>query len=290
MISEDFYKFNLKMLENSSLPLHYKQGKTGEKIVDVDGKKFLHVDYYESISLDFFNQATQTNFIDNPILGIISVFSVFEIYLDNKYKYLKSLSTFRARHDNLPKSTNTEIVQKSFYRIFKIIRNAITHDINSISYQNGFYKISYYHHSRFYLEIGDKTLLELYTATLLLIDDSVEKMRGIYFKQCILLWYYNSIIANIKIKDDCKFVSNIGNPISLNPRRDVIINAEYKLDSNSILIENSRYLNENIRHFAISTVDKCYVIPQECLDHHKILVHELFKWKADKCYLTSSLN
>jgi hypothetical protein len=216
---------------------------------------------------------------------------MFDSFLDIKYEFPSNYN-FKKRHDFLPINTNTEIIQKSFYRIYKIIRNAITHNINSITCQNGNNRINYKRNDKrndtdFLLEISDDHLIELYTATMILLDENIKKRRGDLFKEGILLWYYNNIISSIgnAISDDCAFDRIIGNPVPLNPNRIVIINAQYKLLDEFITIENSKYPRQNIRDFSIMIDDECYVIPQEYLKSNKIAANEINVWKVDKSYL-----
>jgi len=221
--------------------------------------------------------------LSEPILGIMILFGIFDTYLDTKYPALQGKS-FKQKHDHLPAGSNIEIIQKSFFRIYKLIRNAITHSADKVNYSNGATTINYtFSGSHFELQINDDNLLKLYTATLLLIDSKIDENRGDYFKEGLLKWYYDSISPAL-INDDCSF-DFLPTIVPLHPMRDIIINSEFSVEEEKIIIKNSEFPKNTIRDFAIEYLGECYVIPQEHLCHHAIYTDDLPRWKADSSYL-----
>jgi hypothetical protein len=285
MIIDDFYTFNFELLTKSNLAIKPRTTKSEEFIKEDDnGERNIHTKVYLRVSDRL--SIGEIDVLSKPILGIMIVFGIFDVYLDTKYDYLQGKS-YKQKHDSLPVSNNIEVIQKSFFRIFKLIRNAITHSANSITYSNNRTIINYvFNSTNFKLEISDEALIQLYTATLLLMDDNFETDRGEYMKEGLLKWYYDKILRDIVISDDCSFTS-LPNIVSLNPMRNIIVNPEFHVHDNDLVIENSKFPREINRDFAINYNEACYVIPQEHLLNFSIPINDLHKWKANTSYLST---
>ena len=105
------------------------------------------------------------------------LFTVFDGYLENKYSLAEGAS-FRVHYDNLPYVDDMELVQKNCYRILKLIRNAIQHNLSNVNYDNGNYDINYtYRGTDFKLNISKNGMTYLYSIVVYLMKDSV---LGIY--------------------------------------------------------------------------------------------------------------
>jgi len=283
MITNDFYNFNYDLLSKSNLILTTRNAKSEEHFVqDENGGERLHT--YMIMSANLGIVISETDILSKPILGIMILFGIFDTYLDTKYPALQGKS-FKQKHDHLPVGSNIEIIQKSFFRIYKLIRNAITHSADKVNCSAGTTTISYtFNGSHFQLQINDDNLLKLYTATLLLTDSKIDENRGTSFKEGLLNWYYDDILSALIISDDCSFDA-LPAIVSLNPMRDIIINSEFSVEEEKIIIKNSKFHIDTIRDFAIEHLGECYVIPQEHLCHHAICTDDLPRWKADSSYL-----
>jgi hypothetical protein len=281
----EFYDFNYHLLTQCNIAARRHFNKCEESIVtEEDGEKRIHTKAYmtfrDSLSL------RNINIIEKPILGFAIAFSIFDIYIDQKYTYLQGVS-YKRKHDTLPITDNLEKMQKAFYRISKLIRNAITHDVSAINYANKKTIINYsFNSTSFYLEINDSSLIELYTAMLFLVDTKFEIQRGLYMKEGILKWYYDDIISNTSINDDCAY-EPLSPIITLSPNREVIVNAHFSENADKLIIENDKYPMPVFRDYAITFNDECYVIPQEHLIDSQIAINDLIKWKSDPYFLTT---
>lgn len=281
MINNDFYSFNYDLLLKSNLLFNPRKAKSEEFFENNEnGEEEIHERIYIKCSDRM--SVSEIDILSKPILGAVILFGIFDTYLDSKYPSIQG-KTFKQKHDNLPTSNNIEIIQKSFFRIYKLIRNAITHSASSITCLDSMTKINYVHRgTTFNLQIKDTHLIELYTASLLIINSEFDEDRGLFMKEGLLKWYYDRIVDNsIAISDDCSF-STLSDIIPLDPMRDIIVNAQYYIEDNNLVIKNNKFIRRTTRDFAIEFEDECYVIPQEHLSSNSIAIAELYKWKASK--------
>lgn len=284
-MKDKFLDYNRKILEKSNLSLEYKEVKETEEIKLTDGKERVYKTKYLAFHDKIGGQPIDLQ--SNPILANLCVFSMFDMNIDIIYPTAEGRS-FKAKYDLIKCDDNIGIITKAFYRIFKLIRNAMTHSIDSIKIEQNNNIIDYiFKGTRFYLEISDKSLVELYTATIILLDCKISEKRGLKFKEGILSYYYNQIIEKITIKDDISQNNDfIQLTYQLNPRREIVVNAVYSIEDNKIKIKNAELDNTEKRDFAIKYNDKCYVIPIEVLERSCINIGKLLEWEADNRYLT----
>ena len=279
-----FLDYNRDILEKSNLSLEYKEAKEKEEIRLIDGKEKIHKVKYLEVSDRIGVQPI--NLQSKPILANLCVFNMLDMNIDTMYANAEG-KNFKAKYDLIKCNDNIGIITKAFYRIFKIIRNAMTHSINSIRIEQNNNIIDYtFKGTRFYLEISDKSLVELYTATILLLDCRISEKRGLKFKEGILSYYYNRIMGRITIKDDISSSNDFTQLMyELNPRREIVVNAVYSIEDNKIKIKNAELDNTEIRDFAITYNNKCYVIPIEILESNCINISNLVEWESDNSYL-----
>ena len=126
--------------------------------IDEDGKEkhTVHMSLYDYMY-------SKVELSEAWVAGNLLLFTVFDGYLENKY-HLTEGASFREHYDNLPDNTSIEIIEKSCYRIFKIIRNGIQHNLSHVNYNDGSYNISYCHRNTSYaLQISKNGVRYLYT-------------------------------------------------------------------------------------------------------------------------------
>lgn len=78
----------------------------------------------------------------NFIVAQTVMFILFDTLIDLKHQNLEGES-FKKRYEKLPSNTNIEHIIKESYRIFKIIRNPLTHNRTSAHTSNSQLNISY---------------------------------------------------------------------------------------------------------------------------------------------------
>lgn len=210
------------------------------------------------------------------VAGNILLFTVFDGYLENKYHLVEGAS-FRAHYNNLPDNTPMEIIEKNCYRIFKIIRNGIQHNLSNVNYNNGSYNISYcYNHTQYALQISRNGIRCLYTLVMDIIREQIEGVYGKYrtsgHYNGILYTMYTDMLKEItQISDDIR--TNLpAVPNGLKLRFSVRYAVENPIileeDDISVVfhhIENNGTDDESSSRYYYSTdyIYKDYLLPQE---------------------------
>nr|WP_314502915.1 hypothetical protein [uncultured Lachnoanaerobaculum sp.] len=225
---------------------------------------------------------SDTMFFNKPslseawIAGNLLLFTVFDGYLENECKLVEGAS-FRQHYNGLPESTNLEIISKNCYRIIKIIRNAIQHNLSCVIFDQGNYDISYkYNNTQYELSLSSMGVENLYTLIMNIIQGKVSGINAKYHTkghyEGIICTQYSELIKGIKrIADDITGdLINVSCLIKLRaivryPVENPIIIAE---DENTITfkhIENNSIHNENSSQYYYSTdyIYKEFLIPQE---------------------------
>lgn len=210
------------------------------------------------------------------VAGNILLFTIFDGYLENKYNLIEGES-FRNHYNNLPENTLLEKISKNCYRILKLIRNAIQHNLSNVVYSDGNYDINYhYGNTLFKLQISSNGVRNLYTLILNIVQG---KIMGSYEKyttnghyEGIMYTLYAEMIKCItNLSDD--FGSNlldVSGGIKLRaivryPVENPIIISE---DENAIIfvhIETNGTDDESSNQYRYSTdyVYKDFILPQE---------------------------
>lgn len=276
----EYLDFMKQILDKSDLNLQYKENFIEENL---NTKKILIS--FNEININSSESEIRINW--KPILAIPSIFGIFDIFLESKYQNLIN-NSFKKKYDYLPNTNDTEKIQKNFYRIYKVIRNAITHNIENIIYHECKNIIDYttkYNKKEtyFHLEISDDSLIMLYKATISMMDDKIYERRGIKFYEGLLTGYNNFIINKIDLKDDIdenNFFYCESIPLSMH--RDIVCNSIIEVNDENIIIENSKREHFNARDFAFVFEENCYVVPEEYLIDNKINKSEINDWKVER--------
>lgn len=275
-----FLKYNKEILSKSNLYLDFTEDEENEEIKIVDGKKKLYTTKFLNLSDSFSGRKIELN--EAPILANICIFGLFDTYIDTKYPKAEG-ETFRKKLDIISADSNTGIIEKNFFRIFKVIRNAMTHSMDSIQIKDHSTEISYtFKGTKYYMYISDNALIMLYTAVLMLIENTIEDNRGKVFKEGLLAYYYDQIISTLIIEDDVKDIEELPrNVIRLNPKnRALITNPQYSIKDSYIRIENAAFEKSYSRDFVVMYQNEKYIIPSEVLSDSIISIDDLQKWKA----------
>lgn len=210
------------------------------------------------------------------VAGNLLLFTVFDGYLENTY-HLTEGATFREHYNNLPENTLIEIITKNCYRIFKIIRNGIQHNLSNVNYNAGSYNIKYsYRNTSFALQISKNGVRNLYTLIMDIIKGRIEGVYGKYRTS----GHYDGIMYTLytdMLKEIIQMSDDIGTnllivPKGLKLRRFV----RYPVENPTILEEDDTHIifrhrenngtddeSSNQYHYSTDYIYKDYLLPQE---------------------------
>ncbi len=174
--------------------------------VEVDLAAFLP-DGTRQTSMTFFTSFANSKaaLSDAWIAGNILLFTAYDGYLEQKYGLLEG-DSFHNHYEGLPESTTTQIIEKNCYRLMKIIRNAIQHNLSSVMY-SGAYDISYnFRGTDFKLQISSSGMDHLYSALICIMDGriygSTNKLNTEGHFEGLLLYHYREVDKWLNLIND----------------------------------------------------------------------------------------
>lgn len=244
-------------------PVRYKLDEEGNEVAMV----------YDSFCDTLLEKSAMS---DAWVAGNLLLFTVFDGYLENKYQLIEGES-FRKHYEALPENTSMEKIVKNCYRIMKIIRNGIQHNMSNVNCNSDNYDINYYHRSVSYiLKISRNGIKYLYT---IIMNTILEQIMGIstkymttgHFEGIIYSWYTEMLNEITQFSDDIntellivpnelKIRSTVRYPIE-NPH----VVAEDETTITFSHMENNMVPDENNNQYYYSQdyTYKDYLLPQE---------------------------
>ncbi|MDD3417206.1 MAG: hypothetical protein PHY47_24955 [Lachnospiraceae bacterium] len=165
--------------------------------------------------------STSVSFRDNKsklseawVAGNILVFTMFDSWLEDKYALTEG-ATFKQHYNEIigrigSTLSDLQIIEISCYRILKLIRNAIQHNLSAIAYDMNDGFIIAYTHSRynteFLLEISAESITYLYSLIIALIEKRIQGLPDKYTSEGsylgVMRSYYDKLIAGIGTLND----------------------------------------------------------------------------------------
>lgn len=255
----------------SDLDFHSTQIRPIRCEIDQDGNE-MHICSMSVIDATF----RKTSLSEAWVAGNLLLFTVFDGYLESKYLLTEGAS-FRAHYKELPEKSLIEKISKNCYRIMKIIRNAIQHNMSSVTRVSGGYSISYCKKNTWNeLQISKEGVRNLYTLIMNLIQGKIMGMNREFLTsghyEGILYSLYMDMVSEIsKLSDDIgtelidisdalKLRSVVRYPVE-NPR----IIADNDTTITFSHIENNGTDDENSSQYCYSTdyTYNGYLLPQE---------------------------
>lgn len=140
---------------------------------------------------------------NNWIVENMLVFSLYDGYLEEKYA-LPEGQAFRQRYLSLPGSTDKERLEKNCYRLIKLMRNAILHNLSKIVVSDKGYNINYNNQKNqaIQLEISQKAVRFLYTILLTLVQNKkLIKTKG-HWESLLYSYYHEMEKGIVSLQDD----------------------------------------------------------------------------------------
>lgn len=237
-------------------PIRYKEKKNEE------------ADYTENIYISdtmFFNKSSLS---EAWVAGNLLLFTVFDGYLENKND-LDEGDSFRKHYYKLPENTNLERISKNSYRIIKIIRNAIQHNLSSVNFDKGNYEISYkYKDTQYELFLSSIGVQNLYTLIMNIIQEKVSGIRGKYHTdghyEGIICTQYSELLKGIKqISDDIK-----GALIDVSCSNKLRAEVRFPVENPIIVEEDEKniifeHIQNNYNDYSTDYIYKGFLIPEE---------------------------
>ena len=205
----------------------------------------------------------------NWIVENMLVFSLYDGYLEEKYA-LPEGQAFRQRYLSLPEITDEERLEKNCYRLIKLMRNAILHNLSKIVVSDKGYKINYSNQKNqtICLEISQKAVRFLYTILLTLVQNKkFIKTKG-HWENLLYSYYHEMEKGIVSLQDDIMSVGLIpfrDQPIYLNyASRHQVQNPIVTEDtSEGLVIERFGKHSTEISDYYLMWNGEAYIIPEE---------------------------
>lgn len=218
------------------------------------------------------------------------IFSMFDLLLEASGKLQGD--TFRQRCLSLNVSTTSpdnEKIQEFVYRVLKQIRNAVVHNIASITLVGDIINASYsYRSTAFNIQISKKNLEKVLQLAYLFsfgVTDELQRLPAIYLSG-VLASIYDKLVSEIVLSDD---INHAVYPLNTTVRisalqREQHIDTKYEVfNSDFLKIKsiNHPYVERYPIDYILTYDGKEYIVPFEILDQdNKIPISELHNWAA----------
>lgn len=117
--------------------------------------------------------STKAQLSEAWVASNILLFTVFDGYLENKYSLTEGAS-FKKHYDNLPSNNELQSIEKDCYRVLKLIRNGIQHNLSNVIVSKESYAISYsFNETSYSLQINSRAMRYLYTVIMNIISTRI---------------------------------------------------------------------------------------------------------------------
>lgn len=204
------------------------------------------------------------------IATIMLLFTLYDGWLEDKHN-LKEGDTFKNHYTNLPDIADEEKIQKECYRIFKILRNAIQHNLSKITVtKNGLSLIYSRSQVIFALDITKDGLRYLNGLLYYYISEDLNKTltTGHYIE--ILRMIYHKLTNEISLIEDefsnqLIYKGKVSNSIFHSDNRVKLDNCSYSVTSNDVILTKYRkeICGNGANDFVIQYNGQKYLLPEE---------------------------
>ncbi|MEX3625359.1 hypothetical protein [Viridibacillus arvi] len=282
-MNQDFLTETVRFLKHSDLnlyPLEYRKVELtfeDDKII-----KNIHLELSEVYS----NKPQISN---NLILQVIVIFSTLDAKIDLKFPELQG-QTFKYKYDHLPCESDEDIIFKECFRVFKLLRNAATHSMTSITVTNEKILVQYnFRGTNFYLDITQMGMSLLFTYILEsfspdnrytnnhrkafnreLFDRINAEIPGITDEFGTGL---NQISEEFRLKKSVRYYLKNPSFILLNESNKLRITTPYELKS-------EYEQGYSVDYLINMSEDATYLVPSEMLnEQYEITISNIIDWK-----------
>ncbi len=182
------------------------------------------------------------------IASNLIMFAVFDGYLESEYPNLEEGASFRNHYNNLPDSSEIDLIRKDCYRIMKLLRNAAQHSLSGVVHDDNGYTVDYiYHNTNYRLKITNNSVNCLYTMIVNFISNRIMGLSKDYHTpghfDAAMRMFYEEMCKGIEyLHDDIRERTQVpinGTKLRLSLRYP-IINLEPLCNSNKLIFEYIR--------------------------------------------------
>ena len=186
----------LSIIKKSDMQLREIEIRDIEYADDKSKKSTMYIEIVESLCMGA--SLSKSWIVQNQL-----IFLLFDGYLEDMY-LMEEGTSFKYRYEKVPETSNMDIVRKNCYRIMKIFRNAITHNLSHIEVTKSGYKIGYKNkkNQTIRLEITEAAVQTLYALIIALVEDRIEKVHTKGHFEGFLLSFYNELLLGIGALED----------------------------------------------------------------------------------------
>ncbi len=154
-----------------------------------------------------------TRLSNSDVASNILIFTVFDGFVEDKYSLTEG-NSFKKHYEALPDNTDIELIQKDCYRILKLMRNAMQHNLSGVEIEQSIYCFGYRHkNTDFKLEISKRSVELLYTIVLALIKNGMVGLETQGHYEAVLKEFYKMMLSGISIIED-EFGNELNSNIS----------------------------------------------------------------------------
>lgn len=188
------------ILESNMVEQHIRAVELIPVTLLENGRKNLHIEMFDKCFPRF------TDLSQGWLVSDLLLFTVFDGYLIHKYGLTEGAS-FKNHYQVLPVSNDTEIIQKDCYRIMKLIRNAVQHNLSSVVRNDDGCEIVYaFRGTNYRLKISKNGLDYLYTIIVNIVQEKIIGLyKGFHTKghfEGIICKMYQDLCSEILYMDD----------------------------------------------------------------------------------------
>lgn len=273
--ASDMSNFNFLQSEIRKIEYHEPFLENGEPNPEYDSKNpYRHTMHMECGEVMNGNVPLSKSWMANNIL----IFTVFDGWLEEKYGLTEGES-FRRHYQELEAmaSVPLDMVALNCYRILKVIRNGIQHNLGSVDFDEHGYHIAYTNKmgTDFLLEITKEATNLLYTIVLALIEERISgidrKYHTIGHYEGILLSYYRSVCDGTGILEDDITVSGTAKPLDTVNGLQLAAGVRYLVVNPFTVSEDEHYVT--VTGYPVHTAGEAvdYII---CMDGKRYLMPE----------------
>lgn len=175
-----FIHHTLMMLEDAGMSIRYPEIR--RVTLDEQGKSTMH----RHVSL---MHGKRVSIEQNPQMKFMMLFALLDFYVDATYPDMEGKG-YREKYKNLPAQGDFNLILRQLFRVAKVIRNALVHNLSSFAIADGHVNVDYKRgKEHFSLKMSMEAFTDFHTAIVMYIKGDMGKgnyflgiMRSIYAK------------------------------------------------------------------------------------------------------------